>query len=75
MKIIGYIVIAVLLVGGLFYLFQPKQAKAPVSTPRDKTIVSPSQTQVREKAVSLVVKNNEIVSGNQIIKLDEDDTV
>ena len=74
MKIIGFIIAAIVLLGTFLY-FSAETGEGTCTSSGNKVTVIPSQTAVSEKAISLVVRNNEIASGNEIINLNEDDTV
>jgi FtsP/CotA-like multicopper oxidase with cupredoxin domain len=77
MRILFFIVLAVLFLGVLFFLFRlPSTLEEEVQKAQsEKQQTSPTQAQTSEQAVSLVIKGGEVISGNEVINLTEGDTV
>jgi FtsP/CotA-like multicopper oxidase with cupredoxin domain len=67
MRILFFIVLAVLFLGVLFFLF-----RLPSTLEEE---VQKAQSETSEQAVSLVIKGGEVISGNEVINLTEGDTV
>jgi FtsP/CotA-like multicopper oxidase with cupredoxin domain len=70
-----FIIAAVLLLSGLFYVFTPKPKDIRHEVESSSVTAAPTQAPVREKQISLTIKNGELVSGNQVITLTEGDAV
>jgi FtsP/CotA-like multicopper oxidase with cupredoxin domain len=69
-----FIIIAIILLGGLFYFFSPKptvEKQPATNAPVSSTPVSKQES----KKISLVVQDNILVSGNPVITVIEGDTV
>jgi hypothetical protein len=76
MRIGIFIILAVIILGGLLYFFSPKpQVKPREQQDTPGTTSNPVPTDTSEKAVSLVIKNGEVVSEHKVISLIEGDTV
>jgi hypothetical protein len=67
MKIFIYILIAAVLVGGLYLIVRPKPSAAPSTNNTENTTTT--------KTFNLVVKNRKLVSGPEVITVNEGDNV
>lgn len=75
---IFYIVLGVLILGGLFFLFKPKQEVQVSQTSPTTTqqVVTPSPTpESKVKIFELVIKGKKLVSGLETITVTQDDEV
>lgn len=73
---IFYVVAAVLVLGGLFFLFKPKQqVQAPqtTSTTTEQTTTPSPTPESKVKTFELVVENKKLVSGPETIKVNQGD--
>lgn len=73
-----YAVIAVLVLGGLFFLFKPKQqvpAPQTTTTTIEQTTTPSPTPQSKVKTFELVVKGKKLVSGLETITVNEGDEV
>lgn len=75
-----YIALAIVLLAGLFFLFKPKQEsqtqKIPPAPQFQTQSASPSeQPESNIKTFELVIKQKELVSGSETLKINEGDQV
>lgn len=78
-KPIIFLVVAVAVLGGLFFMFKPQQQvqNSPdnQSVEPTETVASPTTSELKAKIFELVIKDKKIVSGPETIKVTEGDEI
>lgn len=75
MRIILFISIGIIALGILFFLFRPQPKLQPVANNNESVTTIPSKPGSSDNLASLVIKNNQLFSGDSVIKLTEGDSL
>lgn len=74
-RVVLLIGICVIALGGLFFLLSPKDAAQPTTNTTTSMTAIPSKSGSSDKLITLVIKNNNLFSGENVITLSEGDNL